>query len=776
MGTLVLASIAAGGSSAAEPSLIPWPAKVVAERGAFVVSGQTPICAGGAADSVARQLQAIVKEMQGLDLEGRRCGRGSAVDLVLSPSASVADTEGYILDVSATGIRIEARAGAGLFYGAMTAAQLLSTGAHGGAHDAQRGAAVKLRGMHIEDFPRFKWRGLMLDPARHFLSVGDVKTIMDQMSQHKLNVLHLHLTDDQGWRLQIKRYPQLTTIGAWRTPPSNGGRGDEEGVYGGFYTQEEIRDLVGYAAARYITLVPEIDIPGHAQAVVAAHPQLSVLGDHPTVSTNWGVNYYLYNTNAESLAFVKNVLDEVMDLFPGKYIHLGGDEAIKSQWKSSPAIQAQMKALGIRNEEALQSWFMEQLGRYLDEHGRTMVGWDEILQGGVPATATVMSWRGTQGAVAAARLGHDVVLSPAPTLYFDNLQSRRDDEPAGRLAIAALSQVYNFEVMPTVLSEEEGRHVLGAQANLWSEYLLSAWYVQHAAFPRVDALSEAVWSQPSSMSWAGFLERLPAQMQRYRQQGIAAADSAFAVDFQLGGTQLADGRTAALQAGAGTVTLGNQTAFGEIRYTLDGSEPTASARLYTRPLLLKLGTVIKAATFSHDGGLLAAARSYEFSAATLLMRSSNQLQGCPGGDLGLRLPLTPDSPATAPVYDMDVFHSCYVYPKALLNGTGALGFDIARLPRNYGLANNYSIEEAKDQVKSYPARTPFGELVVYQDRCESGPEIARAALPDPASSDNRLSFQVPIAPVTGEHNLCFIFTAPTDGPWYVIDAVKLLRQ
>jgi hexosaminidase len=414
---------------------------------------------------------------------------------------------------------------------------------------------------------------------------------------------------------------------------------------------------------------------------------------------------------------------------------------------------------------------MEQIGRYLAEHGRTMLGWDEILQGGVPPTATVMSWRGTQGAITAARLGHDVVLSPAPTLYFDNLQSRRDDEPAGRMGVAPLSQVYNFEVMPTVLSVEEGRHVLGAQANLWSEYLMSAWYVQHAAFPRVDALSEAVWSQPSGMSWAGFLERLPAQMQRYRRQAIAAADSAFAVDFQL-----ADGRTAALQNGAGAVTLGNQTAFGQIRYTLDGSEPTLQAKLYTQPLVLKLGTVIKAAVFSHDGGLLAGARSYDFSADTLLARSSNQLQACPGGDLGLRLPLTPDSPATAPVYDMDVFHSCYVYPKALLNGARALRFDIARLARNYGLANNYSLEDPKNQVKSYPARTPFGELVAYQDRCETGTEIARLPLPDPAASDNRQSLHIPIAPISGEHDLCFIFTASTHGPWYVIDSVKLLRQ
>jgi len=410
---LLLASVATGGTRGTELSLIPWPAKVVTGQGVLVVNGQTPICARGAANSVAQQLQTTIRAMQGLDLKTRRCGRGPAIELVLSPSASVTDTEGYTLDVRTTGIRIEARAGAGLFYGAMTAAQLLSTDVQGAT------PSVTVRCMHIEDFPRFKWRGLMLDPARHFLSVVEVKTMIDQMSQHKLNVLHLHLTDDQGWRLQIKRYPELTTIGAWRkppasgTPPAGGWPGVDHGVYGGFYTQEDIRDLVAYAGARYITVIPEIDMPGHAQAVVAAHPQLSVLGGHPEVSTNWGVNYYLYNTNADSLRFVENVLDEVMDLFPGRYIHLGGDEAIKTQWKTSSAIQSQMKALGLPNEEALQSWFMEQIGRYLADHGRTMVGWDEILQGGVPSTATVMSWRGTQGAITAARLGHDVVLSPA---------------------------------------------------------------------------------------------------------------------------------------------------------------------------------------------------------------------------------------------------------------------------------------------------------------------------------------------------------------------------
>ena len=748
---------ASGVTWAAEPSLIPWPAQVALVPGVFTVDEQTPICAAGVAGKVAERLRATLKAVQGLDLKTRRCGSGGIM-LVLSEAAAVADTEGYTLDVGANGMRIVARAEAGLYYGAMTAAQLLSAGA---APDS----SVRLAGMHIEDFPRFKWRGLMLDPARHFLPVADVETIIEQMGQHKLNMLHLHLTDDQGWRIAINRYPELTKIGAWRMPPSNGGAGRETAAYGGFYTQQDIRHIVAHAAERHITVVPEIDLPGHAQAAVAAYPQIGVTGDSLTVSNNWGVNYCLFNTNAGSLTFVKNVLDEVMALFPGKYVHLGGDEAVKDQWKASPAIQAQMKALGIADEDAMQSWFMEQVGLYLAEHGRNMVGWDEILEGGVPSGTTVMSWRGTQGAITAARLGHDVVLSPAPTLYFDNLQSRRDDEPAGRLRIAPLSQVYNFEVMPTVLSTEEGRHVLGAQANLWSEYLLSPWYVQHATFPRVDALSEAVWTRPSRMSWAGFLNRLPAQMQRYRRQGIAAADSAFAVDFQV-----VNGRNATLQDGGGAVTLVNQTAFGKIRYTLDGSEPNVGAKLYTAPLALKLGTVIKATAFSDDGLPLAAARTYEFNSDTLLTRSSNQLEACPGGEFVLRLPLTPNSPEVAPVYDVDLFQGCYVYPKALLNGVTILRFDIARLARNFGLANH------KNQVKSHPAQTRFGELVVYQDRCETGPEMTRIDLPDPAASEALLSVATTIAPTPGEHDLCLLFTAPASGPLYVIDEMKLVRR
>lgn len=752
---LGMALLSMAKTAAADPSLIPWPVTVEARTGTFTVGDGTAVCATGDAAATAAQLKDLVKAVRGLDLK-TGCGKG-AIHLVLSPSAPVADAEGYSLDVGASGATLTARNTTGLYYAAVTFSQLVSS-------DGAFAKPARIAGTHIADYPRFRWRGLMLDSARHFLPVPAVKTMIGQLAQHKLNTLHWHLSDDQGWRIEIKRYPELTKIGAWRTPPSNGGPGSETEPYGGFYTQAEIRDVVAYAAARHITIVPEIDMPGHAQAVVAAHPALSVPGDQPQVSADWGVNWYLYNTDADSVAFVKNVLDEVMDLFPGPYVHLGGDEAIKNQWKASPKIQAQMKALGITSEDALQSWVMEQMGQYLAAHGRRMIGWDEILQGGVPPSAAVMSWRGTEGAVAASRLGHDVVLSPASILYFDNLQSRRDDEPAGRLGASTLSQVYNFEIMPPELNAEEQRHVLGAQANLWSEYLQSPWYNEHAAFPRVDALAEMTWSQPSALSWSGFLRRLPAQMQRYRQQKVAAADSAFAVDFQL-----PDGRNAALDAGGGTLVLVNQTAFGQIRYTLDGSEPTLTSPLYTAPLTLRFGAQVKAAAFSETGLLLAAPRAYDFGAETLLRRSSNQLRACPDGDLGLRAPLTVDSPATAPVYNIDIFHMCHVYPQARLAGIASITVDIARLARNYGLANE------ADKVKQYPAKTPFGELVVIEDGCH-GTEIARLALTDPATTPNRQTLSAPVPAGQGVHDLCFLFTAPISGPFYAIDTVNLVRK
>ncbi|OOG61958.1 beta-hexosaminidase [Rhodanobacter sp. B04] len=737
---------------AAPHPLIPLPAQIAAGEGRFTVDEHTPIVAAdrsGSTRHAADYLAGLLARMRGLQLPVHR---GEAVEhaivLRLDPHAPVADREGYALDVTPQRIEISARGDAGLFYGAVTLWQLLTP-------DAQHGA-VQLPGMHIRDRPRFGWRGLMLDSARHFQSVAEIERLLDQMAQHKLNVFHWHLTDDQGWRIQIKRYPELTRVGGWRTPP-DAGRDGEPMRYGGFYTQDQIRQVVAYAASRYITVVPEIDMPGHAQAAVAAYPQIGVTGKRPAVSVDWGVNPYLYNVDDGSFDFIDHVLDEVMALFPSKYIHVGGDEAVKDQWQASPAVQAKMHALGLKDEDALQGWFINRIGQYLAAHGRRLVGWDEILDGGVPADATVMSWRGSKGAIKAAQQGHDVVLSPAPDLYFDQLQSDRVDETAGRMPVRDLASVYAFEPVPKELDAAQARHVLGAQANMWTEHMPTMKHVEHAVFPRLDALSEVDWSPAASRDWHGFLGRLQAQFARYRAQDIGYADSAFAPDIKID-------RAAALASGTTRVTLSNQAGFGELHYTLDGRAPDRHAPTYQAPFEVTLPVTVRAATLASDGTVLATPSQRVLDRAGLLSVDGNQMPNCPGSDFRLRVQPMPDATSLAPVYSINVFNSCQLYPATPMDGVATIHVEAVRLERNYALAH-----EAK-LVVSRPHGTPFGELVVHQDQCD-GPVLATLPLPDPAHVARRFTLDAAMPAQQGEHALCLIFTAPIDGPLYALDRV-----
>ena len=740
---------------AAPPGLIPQPAQVTMADGGFEVDAHTPLVVADHAESTrrtARYLAELIARTRGLHLSVRQgAARTAAIVLLRDPHAPVANREGYALDVTPQGIRITARDDAGLFYGAVTLWQLLTP-------DAQHGA-VQVPAVHIRDQPRFVWRGLMLDSARHFQSVAEIETLLDQMAQHKLNTFHWHLTDDQGWRIQIRRYPELTRIGAWRTPPDAGHDG-EPPRYGGFYTQDEIRRIVAYAAARHITVVPEIDMPGHAQAAVAAYPQLGVTGQRPAVSVDWGVNPYLYNVDDSSFDFIDHVLDEVMALFPSKYIHVGGDEAVKDQWQASPEVQAKMHALGLKDEDALQGWFIDRIGQYLAAHGRRLVGWDEILDGGVPADATVMSWRGSQGAVKAAQQGHDVVLSPAPDLYFDQLQSDRVDETAGRIPAQSLAHVYAFEPVPKELDAAQARHVLGAQANAWTEHMPTMKHVEHAVFPRLDALSEVDWSPAAARNWSDFLTRLPAQFERYRTQHIGYADSAFAPDIKID-------RAAALASGTAQVTLSNQAGYGELHYTLDGHAPDRHAPVYQAPFTVKLPVTVRVATFTADGIELAAPRQRVLDRASLLSLDGNEMPNCPGSDFRLRVQPMPDATSLAPVYSINVFNSCQLYPSAPMNGIAAIRIDAVRLERNYALAHEQKL------VVSRPHSTPFGELVVHRDQCE-GPVLATLPLPDPSHGARRFTLDAALPAQQGKHALCLIYTAPIDGPLYALDRVALI--
>ncbi|BFI94655.1 MAG: family 20 glycosylhydrolase [Rhodanobacter sp.] len=752
---LALLPLHAAAVDAATPSLIPLPAQLELQQGGFVVDADTPVVLADH-DASTRQtadyLIDLVGRTRGLHLH--LAGDGQAVHAIVlqrDPHAPVTQAGGYALAVTPQGIRVTARDDAGLFHGAVTLAQLLTP-------DAKQGA-VDVHALSIRDWPRFAWRGLMLDSARHFQSVADVEKLIDQMAQHKLDVLHWHLTDDQGWRIQIKRYPELTRIGAWRTPPGAGHDGEPQ-RYGGFYTQDQIRAVVAYAAVRHVTIVPEIDMPGHAQAAVASYPQIGVTGKRPPVSVDWGVNPWLYNVNDDTFTFIDNVLDEVMALFPSQYIHVGGDEAIKDQWKASPAVQAKMRALGIADEDALQGWFIGRIGQYLEKHGRKLIGWDEILEGDhLPADATVMSWRGTDGAIKAALLGHDVVMSPSPDLYLDHVQSDLADDYAGRLGVESLKDVYGFQAVPGVLNAAQAKHVLGVQANVWTEHMPTFAHVEHAVFPRLDALSEVAWSPAATNDWPGFLARLPAQLERYRAQHVDVADDAFAV-------KIATDRNLALATGRATVALSNQAGFGTLRYTLDGSAPTPDSPRYDAPFDLRLPATVRAASFAADGSELAAARSRTLSRAALLSLPGTELANCAGSDFRLRLQPTPDAASTQPVYAVNLFDDCQQFPATLMDGVVAIHVDAVRLPRNFALAHEQKL------VLAHPYATPFGELVAHADRCD-GPVLASMPLPDPAHSPRAFALDAKLPPQHGVHAICLLYAAPLDGPLYAIGRVAL---
>jgi hexosaminidase len=744
-----------GLAQASPVSLIPMPAQLKLADGAFKVDDSTRIIIApndASAHQAAQYLVDLLGRTRGLHLTiSESAPADNAIIFSHDPQAAVTQAEGYTLDVTSRGIHVDARDDAGLFYGAVTLWQLLTP-------DAQQGV-VQVPALHISDWPRFAWRGLMLDSARHFQSVADVKKLLDQMAQHKLNVLHWHLTDDQGWRIEIKRYPELTHTGAWRTPPDAGQDG-EPLRYGGFYTQDQIREVVAYAAARHITVVPEIDMPGHAQAAVASYPQIGVTGKTPPVSVDWGVNPYLYNVDDATFQFIDNVLDEVMALFPSHYIHVGGDEAVKDQWKASPAIQAKIRALHLKDEDALQGWFIGRIGNYLSAHGRRLIGWDEILDGGVPADATVMSWRGTDGAIKAAKLGHDVVMSPSPDLYLDDVQSDLADETAGRDPVRDLASYYAFKPVPATLNASQAAHVLGAQANVWTEHMPSMQHVEHAVFPRIDALSEVVWSPAAEHDWKGFLSRLPAQFKRYQTQNVTYADTAFEPDIKV------DVHTA-LKSGQAQVTLSNQAAYGAIHYTVDGSAPDLHSPLYSAPFKVNLPTTIKVVTFAQDGSTLAAVRTRVLDPSNLLSREGVELPNCPSGDFRLRVQPMPDATSMAPVYAVNLFDACQQFPAAPMDGIASIHVDAVRLERNYALAHDIKL------VISRPHRTPYGELVVHRDRCD-GTVLASMPLPDPSHSARDFALDAKLPPQHGNHLFCLIYTAPTDGPLYALGRVSLI--
>lgn len=505
-------------------TVIPAPVKVERAEGVFTITNGTQLTFGEGAEGkrVADYFRDLLDRTYGVGLgsAGNAAG-GNVIHFEIKADAkSASGVEAYSLVASSERVTISASDPRGLFYGAVTLWQLI----------VKEGDELAVPAVAIDDSPRFAWRGLMLDSARHYQSPDFIRKFIDVMALHKFNVFHWHLTDDQGWRLEIRKYPKLTEVGAWRVPagqapaanidPATG----KPRLYGGFYTQDQVREIVAYAAARHITVVPEIDMPGHASAAIAAYPELAVVPlKGGQVPADWGIYHTLFNVEETTFRFFEDVLTEVVELFPGRYIHVGGDEAVKDQWKASAKVQARMRELGVKDEHEMQSYYITRMEKFLSGKGRRLIGWDEILEGGLAPNATVMSWRGIDGAVAAATSGHDAVLSPWPILYFDN---RPVDVPVpGRGRIVTVEEVYNFDPMPAALNEAQRKHILGVQANVWTEYMRIPDRLEFMTFPRAAAVAESAWSPAANKNWAGFSERLPAQLERYKALNVRYAES-----------------------------------------------------------------------------------------------------------------------------------------------------------------------------------------------------------------------------------------------------------
>lgn len=751
---------AAHDSGAALP-VIPVPARAERLQGAFRVGPDTAVASApeGPARQAADHFVGLVQRTLGLALPQtipaeRATG---AIVFVLRPEDARAGAEAYELEVTPAGITIGAADPRGLFYGGVTLWQLLSAA-------GAPGPDVDVPAVRVSDAPRFAWRGMMLDVARHHVPVGRIKALLDAMALQKLNVFHWHLTDDQGWRLEIRKHPRLTQVGAWRVPAGAAAAADIDPatgrprLYGGYYTQDEVRDIVRYAAERHITVVPEIEMPGHAQAAIAAYPHLGTEGPPPPVSSDWGVHDRLFNVEESTFAFLEDVLTEVLELFPGEYVHVGGDEAVKDRWRASERIQQRMRELGVPDEQALQGYFVARIERFLAAHGRRLIGWDEILEGGLPPRAAVMSWRGIDGAITAARDGHDVVLAPAPVLYLDYLQSDAPDEPPGRARHVTLADVYAFDPLPAELAGPAARHVLGAQLNAWTEHMRTPERIEHNAFPRLAALAEVLWSPPARRGWEDFLHRLGAQLERYRQLGVAHADSAFAVRIS------SEDRAA---SGALRVRLATQSGVGEIRYTLNGAEPSATSSLYRGDALeLELPATVHAATFV-GGRRMSRSRARAFDRDSLRRRSSDELATC--GD-GLTLRLEDDAPLAGEraVFKVDLLEQCWIYAGADLTGVTAVRAAVGQVPFNFQLGKDV-------EAIGWPrAETPHGELEVRLGDC-GGERIASLPLaPAAARHDVTVLPGVRVAPRAGRHDLCFAFARHGLDPMWVIDWFELI--
>ena len=496
-------------------AVIPRPVKMEITGGAFVLRANTKILVSKETESVGNYLAELLGPATGYDLKVKKVSKAKCRPNSILRVGGDADTlgaEGYKLKVHDNRVCISGATEQGVFYGVQTLRQLLPVE----IFQQKRVANVQwlIPQVSIEDEPRYKWRGMHLDVCRHFFDKEFVKKYIDLLAMHKMNTFHWHLTEDQGWRIEIKKYPGLTEIGSVRAGEYGSKYPDGE-TYGGFYTQDEVREVVAYAAERFITVVPEIEMPGHAVAALTAYPEFSCTGGPFTVREQWGVSKDIYCAgNEDTFKFLEDIVSEVVDLFPGEYFHIGGDEAPKDRWSKCAKCQARIESENLKDEHGLQSYFIKRMEKFLATKNKRLIGWDEILEGGLAPNATVMSWRGMAGGIAAAKQGHDVVMSPMSHCYYDFYQAPAALEPKAIGGYVPLEKVYSYNPTPDSLTEQEARHIMGAQGNVWTEYIPTTEHVEYMSYPRACALSEVVWSPKLPKDYDEFFKRLQQHVKR----------------------------------------------------------------------------------------------------------------------------------------------------------------------------------------------------------------------------------------------------------------------
>lgn len=564
--------------------LIPQPKNIELTKDLFRLNSKTVIQVADTNSFGAKFLQRGIFEITGLKLDITSKSKlenlikiGYIVDSV--GGDSIVGGDGYHLLVFDKTISITGYTDKDIFYGIQTLLQAISS---------DKPNSYSVPGLTISDAPKYTWRGMHLDVCRHFFPKEFIKKYIDYLALYKMNTFHWHLTDDQGWRIEIKKYPKLTEVGAWRNGSMIGHYTDQtfDNIrYGGFYTQEEIKEIVAYAKERHITIVPEIEMPGHALAALASYPEFSCTGGPFEVGKTWGVLEDVFCPKDETFTFLENVLSEVMTLFPSEYLHIGGDESPKVRWKSCPHCQKRIKEEHLKDEHELQSYFIRRIEKFVNSKGRKIIGWDEILEGGLAPNAAVMSWRGTEGGIAAAKQKHFVVMSPGSHCYFDHYQGEPKNEPIAFGGYTNVEKVYSFNPIPKELSAEESKYILGAQANLWTEYINTPEHVEYMLFPRIAALSEVVWGTSNPNKYKEFEKRLIQHFEMYDKKGINYSKAIFEVTSKVNPAE-------------------NGVAFelksvnpNGIKYTVDGLEPNANSIAYEKPIIITSNQIIKAAYF-----------------------------------------------------------------------------------------------------------------------------------------------------------------------------------